>query len=217
MRAGRPPRELAGDVDDRILDAAQQIFLEHGLSGASVDEIARVARAGKATIYARFPTKEALFTAVAMRNAAKVREGFTRPSETPAGKTVEERLVSVATNLLTRLLANENIDFMRLSWIEARRFPDLANLGRMAREHGAQAVALVLSQMVQSGELPDCPRFASERLPETTQFFLDLVVIRFLLRAISGENLEQLRAEIDSHVARGVSFFLAACQNRGTL
>jgi len=37
VRSGRPRRELAGEVDERILDAARQVFLEHGLSGASID------------------------------------------------------------------------------------------------------------------------------------------------------------------------------------
>ncbi|HKN27166.1 MAG TPA: TetR/AcrR family transcriptional regulator [Roseiarcus sp.] len=67
VRCGRPPRELAGKVEERILDAAGKISLERGFSGATVDEIAEVACAGKPTIYARFPHKEALFTAVIER------------------------------------------------------------------------------------------------------------------------------------------------------
>src|SRR6266700_222230 len=69
-RTGRPPRKLAGEVDARILDAARRVFLERGLAGASIDEIAELACAGKPTIYARFPGEEALFTAVVMRNVA---------------------------------------------------------------------------------------------------------------------------------------------------
>ena len=47
------------------------MFLKRGFEGASVDEIADVARAGKPTIYARFPGKEALFAAVMARTCAK--------------------------------------------------------------------------------------------------------------------------------------------------
>ena len=71
IRSGRPPRELAGEVEERILDAAAKVFLKRGFEGASVDEIADVARAGKPTIYARFPGKEALFAAVMARTCAK--------------------------------------------------------------------------------------------------------------------------------------------------
>src|ERR1700757_573795 len=67
VRYGRPPRELAGQVEERILDAAGRVFLERGFQGASVDEIAEAASAGKPTIYARFPNKQALFSAVIER------------------------------------------------------------------------------------------------------------------------------------------------------
>jgi AcrR family transcriptional regulator len=209
-RIGRPPRELAGEVDERILDAARSIFLERGLAGASIDEIARLARAGKPTIYARFSTKEALFEAVGMRNAANVVARFT--DLPPAGETTEERLIWVGNNILQRLLASDAMDFIRLSIAESRRFPDIAGVGRMARERGAQAVTQILSEVAKSDEIGTFPAFAPERLPATTQFFLDLVVARLFVRALFGEDLELLRAEIGPHVAGAVTFFLAACR-----
>src|ERR1700740_3160919 len=90
VRTGRPPKERAGEGEERILDAARKVFLARGFEGASIDEIAEAARSGKPTIYARFPGKEALFTAVVMQsvaaNTARV-ETFT-----PTGVTIEERL-----------------------------------------------------------------------------------------------------------------------------
>lgn len=210
VRIGRPPRELAGEVDDRILDAARSVFLECGLVGASIDEIARIARAGKPTIYARFPTKEALFAAVALRNAANVRAGF--ESQTPTGATLEQRLVNVATDMLKRLLVSDVIDFMRLAVAEARRFPELANVGRMARERGLQAVASVLREVAQSDEIRAYPAFATQRLTATTELFIDLVMGRLLMRALFGESLRVLRAEMKGHVSRSVAFFLDGCR-----
>src|ERR1700745_1503344 len=87
VRSGRPRRELVGEVDERILDAARHVFLERGLSGAIVTETATLARAGKPTIYARFPSKEALFTAVVMRNVSAVVGRF--EGHAPTGRTVE--------------------------------------------------------------------------------------------------------------------------------
>ena len=43
----------------RVLDAAAEVFAERGL-GAGVDEIARRAGVGHATVFRRFPTKDAL-------------------------------------------------------------------------------------------------------------------------------------------------------------
>src|SRR5256885_5671865 len=86
VRSGRPPRELAGEVEERILHAAAKVFLERGFEGASVDEIAEVARAGKPTIYARFPGKEALFTAVMAHNVREITRSF--ESIAPTGATM---------------------------------------------------------------------------------------------------------------------------------
>src|ERR1700741_2304578 len=70
-RGGRPPLERAGEVEESILDAAQAVFVRRGYEGASVDEIAQTARAGKPTIYARYANKEALFKAVMARQVAR--------------------------------------------------------------------------------------------------------------------------------------------------
>src|SRR5258708_5176434 len=66
-RSGRPPNELAGEVEVRILDAARRVFLDRGFEGTSIQEIAGVALSGKPTIYARFGDKKALFTASVTR------------------------------------------------------------------------------------------------------------------------------------------------------
>jgi hypothetical protein len=36
-----------------------------------------------------------------------------------------------------------------------------------------------------------------------------------VIRALFGEQLEALRAEVEPHVARTVAFFLAACRHGG--
>jgi AcrR family transcriptional regulator len=48
---------------ERILDTARRLFADQGLE-TSMDEIARSAGVGPATLYRRFPTKEALLDAV---------------------------------------------------------------------------------------------------------------------------------------------------------
>ncbi|MGY4625487.1 TetR/AcrR family transcriptional regulator [Bradyrhizobium sp. USDA 4486] len=42
-KRGRPPKDLAGDAQARILDAAQQLFLEKGFRSASIDDISELA------------------------------------------------------------------------------------------------------------------------------------------------------------------------------
>jgi AcrR family transcriptional regulator len=214
VRTGRPPQELAGEVDARILDAAHRVFLERGLGGASIEEIAAQARAGKPTIYCRFPSKEALFTAVLVRNTdAKL---ALYQGHVPAGATIEERLASVGVTVVRSVLVSDSLGLMRLAIAEARRFPDLAsNVHRMLREYGAEAVARLLAEAAQADNLARLPAFARQRLATTTRLFLDLVLLPLLMRALFGEKLKTLHAEIGPHVARGVAFFLAACRHGG--
>jgi AcrR family transcriptional regulator len=211
VRSGRPPRALAGEVEERILDAAKNVFLERGFEGASIDEIADVARAGKPTIYARFPGKEALFGAVMAR---QVRENIgSFESIVPAGMTLEERLASIATAILNKVLAPETIGLCRASIAEAPRFPDLAaSVHHMARERASEAVARLLGELPESDQLLG---FTTDRRAGTARHFVELIVLPMLLRALFGEDLKGLRADIGPHVARTVAFFLAACRHGG--
>jgi AcrR family transcriptional regulator len=211
-RTGRPPRERSGEVDARILDAARRVFLERGLAGASMDEIASLACAGKPTIYARFPDKKALFAAVVTcnvdANVARI------DVHAPAGGSIEDCLVGVATRRLHWALEGETIDLMRLGIAEARRFPELAsNIKQMTRQRGEEAVARLLREAAQLEKGATLPAFAPGRLPTTTRFFIDLVFLPLIVRALFGERLDLLRAQINSHVAGSVAFFLAACRN----
>jgi AcrR family transcriptional regulator len=201
-------------VETRILGAARRVFLERGLAGASMDEIAERACAGKPTIYARFSNKEALFTAVVMQSIATNIARF--EAHTPTGATIEDRLESVAATILQWILVSDVIGLMRVAIAEAPRFPDLASsVYAMGRERGAQAEARLLAEAAQSDELGTLPAFAPERVKTTTRFFQDLVLLPLVMRALFGENLKDLRTEIGPHAARSVAFFLAACRHGG--
>lgn len=210
VRRGRPPREREGEVDERILDAARKIFLQRGFEGASMDEIAAAARAGKPTIYARLGDKRALFIAVVTRDVLCRIAQFN--DEARIEGTIEEQLAHAATTLLNWTLENERIALMRLAVAEAQRFPDLAStVSRAARQLSTEVAARFLGEMAQSGKFGTRPAFAPERLTETARVFLDLLVVPMLLRGLFEHDVEMMQAEIDSHVARSVPFFLAGC------
>ena len=83
--AGRPLRRVAEQNRQRLLDAASEVFAARGLE-ASVEEIARTAGVGMGTLYRRFPTKDALISAlvqdVLTTMLALAREGTARPDGT---------------------------------------------------------------------------------------------------------------------------------------
>lgn len=63
-RVGRP---RSPEVDEAILDAAVEAFVDSGLDGFSVDDVAARAGVGKATIYRRYACKVDLVIAAARR------------------------------------------------------------------------------------------------------------------------------------------------------
>src|SRR6266404_3676088 len=213
-RSGRPPRELAGEVDERILDAARKVFLDRGFEGASIEEIADVARSGKPTIYARFRDKKALFTAAITRYVVAKQSRLVNFS--PSGKSLEERLANIGDAVLQEVLTPEWIGLLRLAIAEARRFPDLGSIViRLTRERGGEMMIRLLDEAVESSEVGTFPAFSPDRLAVTGRYFIDLILLPQLIRALSGEHLKTLQAEIGPHVSQRVAFFLGACRNGG--
>jgi AcrR family transcriptional regulator len=203
-RQGRPPKDLAGDVKARILDAAQRVFLKKGYQGASLDEIAEVAPASKPTIYAHFPGKEALFEAV----VARVLEGLTNfEGFEPKGRTVQDKLASLGSEVVERFI-EETLGITRATIAEAERFPALS---RHVHEAGRDQAAAAVSHVLTDATLT-LSRFGPKRSLTTAQIFMDLILLPMLMRALMGEGAKDLRSELPTFVRERVSFFLAACE-----
>ncbi len=212
-KRGRPPKDLAGDVQARILDAAQQLFQDKGYRSASIDEISEMAPASKPTIYAHFPGKEALFAAVVTRTISELTdfEGFT-----PEGRTTREKLMSLGTVIVEKFI-EESLGMVRATIAEAQRFPELSrNVHQAARERSMKSVSRILDSATQ--KLPRTPKgpFSSKRSLATAQIFLDLILLPMLFRSLLGETPKELERELPAFMRERVGFFLAACETDWT-
>ena len=69
-RGGRPRADQAESRREALLDAATLVFLESGFSGATMSSIAKRAGASMETLYARYPNKYTLFTALLARKVS---------------------------------------------------------------------------------------------------------------------------------------------------
>jgi len=209
-RFGRPPKELAGDVKGRILNAARKVFMKRGFQSASIDEIALEAPASKPTIYAHFPGKEALFSAV----VAHVISGLTNFQDyVPRGKTVQDKLTSLGTEIVERFI-EETVDVARATIAESDRFPELSrNVHEAARERAADAVSQLLNEATTTlSPAPPKGPFSAKRSAGTAQIFMDLILLPMLMRRLMGSDAKLLRKEMPSFVRDRVNFFLAACE-----
>ncbi|HVK98397.1 MAG TPA: helix-turn-helix domain-containing protein [Dongiaceae bacterium] len=66
---------LPADEEDaarqRIMDAARDLYLEQGLKGTTMEDVARRAGMGRATLYRRFSEKDQLFQALILRDVQR--------------------------------------------------------------------------------------------------------------------------------------------------
>lgn len=194
-RGGRPRREEAGDVDRRLLDAAFELFLTQGFAGTSCEAVARLAGAGKASLYARFANKDQLFEAVIRRHSGTLPQIEPLPSGLP----LAERLRLAGQDMLEHASRPETLAMMRLVIATADRFPAVA---AEATRIGWEAGRLRVRQAIEAGQ--DQPDDV-ERLLEG---FIDLVFAPHQLQALLGDDPRELQAQAAQRIERAIRLLL---------
>lgn len=149
---------------DQILDASKAVFLEHGYAGASMDLVAQSARVSKTTLYARFPSKEALFAATI--HAECERRGMQFRAEDFDDLPVEEALCRIGRRFVDLIWSPEAVRVHQLVVGDAARFPEVARIFfESGPTKGRAAVVTYLRRAHEHGRLrvPD-PLFAAKEL-----------------------------------------------------
>jgi AcrR family transcriptional regulator len=200
-RAGRPSRDAAGRLRDRILDVATELLLNHGYGATSVEAIARRARISKRTFYHRFRDKPALMSAVIVRLIDSLRP----PPHVPLieGEGLEQILVHLGTLILHAALAPRVLQLHRLIVAESARFPDLAHA--VAKAGGRQEAVALISELLMrhwpgAATAPANAAFAANQ-------FIQMIVSLPQLRAI-GLGAPMAPEELDAWVRNTVAMFL---------
>jgi AcrR family transcriptional regulator len=98
-------RKTAEERREDVLEAALEVFAEHGLSGASTDEIARKAGISQPYLFRLFRTKKELFIASTERCFRETLETFERAAE---GKTGGEALQAMGEAYGQLIRSNPN-------------------------------------------------------------------------------------------------------------
>ncbi len=107
------PADEARSSADRILDAAEALFAEHGFAGTAVRDIAQRADLNPGSLYNHFESKQALYEAVLERGLRPVFEILDRAAdpEAPPGRGVLEDLMAhlASSPNLARLIQHETL------------------------------------------------------------------------------------------------------------
>ncbi|MGY6277720.1 TetR/AcrR family transcriptional regulator [Methylomonas sp. MgM2] len=120
VKCGRPPKGNEQLSRDRLLDAAQQLFLEHGYGNLSLESLAREARVSLRTIYNQFDGKAGVFGALIRRCSDQFISGLKENSD------IQEALTEFGTQFLFRITRPDVIRMRAILIGESPRFPDLA-------------------------------------------------------------------------------------------
>jgi AcrR family transcriptional regulator len=119
-KAPRPARK-----GEQVAAAAKTLFLENGFMDTSMDAIARLAAVSKATLYAYFPTKEALFASLIEAQCQAVDEAFVMPD---IALGLREALRAFAMRYVAVFMDGSSAAFFRVIAAENGRFPELCAL-----------------------------------------------------------------------------------------
>src|SRR6185369_15909848 len=201
--AAKPPQENSAR-EEEILQAAFDVFTEKGFHGARMLDVASRARASKATLYARYPSKEALFEALM---AWSTRQGTDALDAIAADETLDplSALHRLAAQLLALMLQPKKLALFRIAVAEGNR---LSAVGRtysaFTRDHGMERVRAIVARLLKQGliEIDDRAEFGHS--------FIGLLQGELFMRALLGTIPSPHRDEIDRHARRAVTRLMRA-------
>lgn len=150
---GRPRLEDTAAIEGRLLDVALAEFLAHGYGGASMRQIVRAAQMSRTTLYARYPSKEALFRSIMQRQIERL-SAFAALSTANGVLGLEEGLESYADRSLAISLEGDGLMVNRLIHAEAHRFPELGAAAAERTELGVAQIAWFIRQRADTDGIP---------------------------------------------------------------
>lgn len=203
-RSGRPSRQAAGLLKEKILDSATELFFTQGYGITSVEAISLRAGISKRTFYARFKDKSEIFRAVVHRVIERLRPPDVSGLFEGTGEQVLRRL---APMILRAALTAEALALYRLVLAEADRFPELARATNSegARQEAVRRITSLLQREVKTG------RFAIDNISFAAEQFLQLLVSLPQRRAL-GLGQPMTANELEDWASATVDFFLKACR-----
>ena len=194
-------------MKDRIVTAAQEVFLASGYEAASMDAVAAVAGVSKQTVYAHFGSKEGLFEAMVlgMIGAAIAARDTRAPVPAPTDD-LRDFLRRYGISQFETAANPRLMQLRRLAIAEAARFPKVgAQVWAAGPATSIERLATIFARLDAEGRIaaPDPARAAS--------------VFNWLLMGgptseamLLGTPLATSDREVADHVDEAVRVFLAA-------
>jgi AcrR family transcriptional regulator len=188
----QPGRPRDPDLDRRIAEAALDVFGDAGWAGFAMEVVARRAGVGKASLYLRWSSKEALL-------ADALTAGLPKVSDVDTG-TLHGDLVELATQMLDVYGGRSSRAALRLN-LEAPSIPGVAEHYAAMRTAQIQAARAIVRRGIGRGELP---------AGVSITLLLDTLVGGAMMHALTTppEKRAALADDTAAHARRLVDFLL---------
>ncbi|MGW6456238.1 TetR/AcrR family transcriptional regulator [Streptomyces sp. NPDC055078] len=204
-RERRDERRLGGTTDEKrsaIIEAAQAVFLERGFAGTTMDLIAATANVSKATVYAKFGSKDELLAEIVASAADRIHQeidGHDDPHED-----LRTRLTALSRRYAQVLFDPRTVGLLRLVVAESHNRPDIGK--RYLRAGPLPAIshlAAALREFVDRGDL------AIDDVDLAALQLVGMLQARRLYALLDPSMLPS-EAEIAATAAADVEVFLSA-------
>ena len=186
-----------------ILEAGRTVFVGKGYAGASMDEIAALAKVSKQTVYKHFADKENLFTEIITGDMEQRSQELMRALAD--NEAAEGDLRELARRHIAIIVKPEVMRMRRMVIGEADRFPELARAWAQGGiQRGLTKLAERLAELTSRGLL------RAEDPVLAAQHFNWLILSIPMNRAMFDPNAEFAPKELEHFADEGIRVFLAA-------
>lgn len=193
-KESRKPKQAA------VIQAAADLFVQHGYDGTSTEMIAERAGVSRQTIYNQFESKEALFLAVTVDLVDEISTPLDEAAE--GAEDLRGALIVLAHSLLRKLLRPKTVAFHRLVVTVAARFPALAHAVYEATSVAIEEKVAGYLQKQSQLRLPD-PAIAARHLN-------GLIIHPYPFKALLGIEEDADSPEMHRHLEAAVDTFVRA-------
>jgi TetR/AcrR family transcriptional repressor of mexJK operon len=193
-----------------VTEAATTLFLQHGYSGTSIDQIAALAGVSKPTVYRFFADKEQLLTEIVLDTLDRRGEPFRAElAEFAQTDNLSAELHALARDYITVVTQPAGLALRRLIIGASHQLPELAQAYyERAQDRTLTALAEAFAQLADRGQLEiDDPRSAAAH-------FAFLVIGRVLDRSLFCPDSPLSKTELKREADAGVTAFVKAYSRR---
>jgi AcrR family transcriptional regulator len=183
---------------DELLDAALELFMQHGFAATRVEQIADKAGLSKGAVYRYFASKEEILESIVRRGISPLTQRATALA-TAGEQPAPVILRAVLSTIVTGLMDKRTMAIPRIVLSEAGNFPALAKMYRReVIDVGIAAMSKIIQQGIDEGS------FRPVEPSATIKNILGPLMAHLLLSQVFGDGqkqtVEQTNSFLDSHL-----------------